>query len=434
MKKIMTLAVVAATLAACSNDEGMAVDTRDPNVIYMTAGVDATAVMTRTLNGFPNQTVDGNAKIAVVARYIENEDLATDWTSPYIDNEMATVSDKPSGGYSFTWQTDQYWPVGGNKLQFIAYSPIVSESNNCIATNDDKKSLTITLPGTDNTQMPDIIVANRTDESNNEDKKIIGFKENTPKGDGSVSEGEQNPVEINMQFRHILSQLDVKVQGSNINTTNEAVVSKVKVIVVSTATKKTFDMKEDLTPATTAGFTDESGTVSTYTYTGSWSLNSGTHTVNGSRCIYLFPETESAVTVRIYVKDASTLAGETQLPDVVLSSANGGVLKKGKKTTLTVTIESTDITLTVECQPGKIKATTTLPFNNSLYPPTPTQYETNPYTLPASSRRHPPDGGLPGRLADRARCKPHTRPYGTHRTEWECTYRNNSQWCGDTGG
>lgn len=343
----MTLAVVAATLAACSNDEGMTVDTRDPNVIYMTAGVDATAVMTRALNNFPNQTADGNAKIAVVARYIENEDLATDWTSPYIDNETATVSDKPSGGYSFTWQADQYWPVGGNKLQFIAYSPIVSESNSCIATNDDKKSLTITLPGTDNTKMPDIIVANRTDESNSEDKKIIGFKENTPKGDGSVNKGAQNPVEINMQFRHILSQLDVKVQGSKINTTNKAVVSKVKVIVANTATKKTFDMEADLTPATPTGFTDGSGTESTYTYTGSWSLNSGTHTVNGSRCIYLFPETESAVTVRIYVKDASALADETQLPDVVLGSVtSGGYLKKGKKTTLTVTIEGTDITLT----------------------------------------------------------------------------------------
>lgn len=348
MKKIMTLAVVAATLAACSNDEGMTVDTRDPNVIYMTAGVDATAVMTRTLNGFPNQQGE-NAKIAVVARYIENEDLATDWTSPYIDNKMATVSDKAGGsGYSFTWQADQYWPVGGNKLQFIAYSPIVDESNSCIATNSDKKSLTITLPETDNTKMPDIIVANRTDESNNEDKRIIGFKENTTKGDGSgsVNKGEQNPVEINMQFRHILSQLDVKVQGSKINTTNEAVVSKVKVIVANTATKKTFDMEADLTPATTEGFTNENGTASTYTYTGSWSLNSGTHTVNGSRCIYLFPETESAVTVRIYVKDASALADETQLPDVVLSSANGGVLKKGKKTTLTVTIEGTKITLT----------------------------------------------------------------------------------------
>lgn len=347
MKKIMTLAVVAATLAACSNDEGMAVDTRDPNVIYMTAGVDATAVMTRALNNFPNQTADGNAKIAVVARYIENEDLATDWTSPYIDNKMATVSDKAGGGYSFTWQADQYWPVGGNKLQFIAYSPIVDESNSCIATNSDKKSLTITLPETDNTKMPDIIVANRTDESNNEDKRIIGFKENTTKGDGSVNEGAQNPVEINMQFRHILSQLDVNVQGNKINTTNKAVVSKVEVIVASAATKKTFDMEEDLTPATTAGFTDGSGTESTYTYTGSWSLNSGTHTVNGSRCIYLFPETESAVTVRIYVKDASTLSGETQLPDVVLGSvASGGHLKKGKKTTLTVTIEGTKITLT----------------------------------------------------------------------------------------
>ncbi|RGN33769.1 hypothetical protein DXB65_14880 [Bacteroides oleiciplenus] len=312
MKKIMILAAVAATLAACNNDEDAFVDNRDPNVIYMTAGVDATAVMTRTLNGFPNQDME-SAKIAVVARYTENENLATDWTAPYIDNQPATVSDK-DGGYSFTWITAQYWPVGGNKLQFIAYSPIVDESNGCIATNVDKKSLTITLPATDNTQMPDIIVANRTDESNDEGKKIIGYKENTSAGDG-VNEGAQNPVTINMQFRHILSQLDVKVKGNKVNATNEAVVSKVEVIVAAAATKKTFDMEKDLTPAIEAGFTAESGAESKYTYTGSWSLNSGTHTVN-SRCIYLFPETERSVTVRIYVKDASTLTSETQLPDV----------------------------------------------------------------------------------------------------------------------
>nr|WP_320947256.1 fimbrillin family protein [Bacteroides intestinalis] len=346
MKKIMILATVAAALAACNNEEDAFVDNRDPNVIYMTAGVDASAAMTRTLSNFPNQTVDG-AKIAVVARYYDNTDLATNWEDPYIDNEPASVSDNGNGGYSFTWTKDQYWPVGGNKLQFIAYSPIVNESNSCIVTNADKKSLTITLPATDNTQMPDIIVANRTNESNEEDKKIIGYKANTSTGDGNVNEGAQNPVTIDMQFRHILSQLDVIVKGSKVNATNEAVVSKVEVIVADNATKKTFDMEADLTPATSVGFTNETGTASTYTYTGAWSLNSGAHTVNGSRCIYLFPETESSVTVRIYVKDASTLSCETQLPDVVLGSVtNGGYLKKGKKTTLTVTIEGTDVVLT----------------------------------------------------------------------------------------
>lgn len=343
----MVLAAVAATLAACNNDEMP--EYRDPNVIYMTAGVDAVATTTRSaVADFPNQN-DGSAKIAVVARYIENDGLATDWSSPYIDHQPATVGgiDK-ADGYNFTWTTQQYWPVGGNKLQFIAYSPIISDSNSTMAINaSEKEKLDITLPA-DNTQMPDIIVANK----NAEGSDITGFKKNTD-ADGNVVAGAQDPVTINFQLKHILSQLDVKVKGSNTNTTNAAKVSKVQVIVGKAHVKKIFDMKADLTPASNAGWTagaEADGDI-TYEYTNSnsgWDLTTSEITANGTRPILLFPDTQASITIRIFVKD-SDAANETQLQDIVLSSAtalgNNASLTTGKKTTLTVTIKGKEIVL-----------------------------------------------------------------------------------------
>lgn len=348
MKKIMILAAVAATLAACNSDEMP--EYRDPNVIYMTAGVDAVATTTRSaVTDFPNQS-GGNAKIAVVARYIENEGLATDWSNPYIDHKPAKVGgiDGPDTGYNFTWETQQYWPVGGNKLQFIAYSPVIGDSKGTMSINDtENEKLDITLPATD-TDMPDIIVANK----NAEGTDITGFKKNTDE-DGNVVDGAQDPVTINFQLKHILSQLDVKVKGDNINGTNTAVVSKVQVIVAKAHVKKTFDMTADLTPASNAGWTagaEASGDL-TYEYTNNssgWNLTTNEITANGSRPILLFPDTQASITVRIFVKDSGTVT-ETQLKDIVLSSASGSgsnaSLVTGKKTTLTVTIAGTDVVL-----------------------------------------------------------------------------------------
>lgn len=62
MKKIMILATVAAALAACNNEEDAFVDNRDPNVIYMTAGVDAVAVTRAEVATFPNAS-GGSAKL-----------------------------------------------------------------------------------------------------------------------------------------------------------------------------------------------------------------------------------------------------------------------------------------------------------------------------------------------------------------------------------
>lgn len=345
MKKIMILAAVAATLAACNSDEMP--EYKDPNVIYMTAGVDAVATTTRSaVTDFPNQS-GGSAKIAVVARYIENDGLATNWNNPYIDHQPATVGGiDDADGYNFTWETQQYWPVGGNKLQFIAYSPIADNSTMTVNTTDNEK-LDISLPAKD-TDMPDIIVANK----NAEGSDITGFKKNTDE-DGNIIDGAQNPVTINFQLKHILSQLDVKVKGSNINGTNAAVVSKVQVIVAKAHIKKTFDMKADLAPASNAGWTagTEASDDLTYEYTNNssgWNLTTSEITANGSRPILLFPNTQASITVRIFVKDSGAVT-ETQLKDIILSNASGigsnASLVTGKKTTLTVTIAGTDVVL-----------------------------------------------------------------------------------------
>ena len=230
MKKIMILATVAATLAACNNEEDAFVDNRDPNVIYMTAGVDAVAVTRAAVASFPNVS-GGNAKIAVVARYT-NTALATDWRSPYINHVSANVAEGSDSNFAFNWEVGgtQYWPVSGEELQFLAYSPI--DNSGTVTKNATANKINISLAAT-HTDIPDVIVANKTSKGND----IKGKKENTgdPNGPGT---GAQTPVTVDFQFKHILSQLDVVVKGKNSN--NKAVIDKVEVIVDKAQVKKSL--------------------------------------------------------------------------------------------------------------------------------------------------------------------------------------------------
>ncbi len=338
MKKIMILATVAATLAACNNEEDAFVDNRDPNVIYMTAGVDAVAVTRAEAATFPNAS-SGTPKIAVVARYT-NTKLATDWSSPYIDHVSANVANGSGSNFAFNWEASdtQYWPVSGEELRFLAYSPI-DNSSTVIKNPDTANKINISLAAT-HTDMPDVIVANKT--SQNED--ITGKKENTGDQNGPGT-GAQKPVTVDFQFKHILSQLDVVVKGKNSN--NKAVIDKVEVIVDKAQVKKIFDMTVDLT-ANAAGWdtNGDAGGDLTYTYTSLGNLSTGGTTINGDTPILLFPDTQNNIKVKVWVKDDSSAAVE--LPTVTLSDATTGgggnaTLQTGKKTTLTITVNGVEI-------------------------------------------------------------------------------------------
>ena len=337
MKKIMILATVAATLAACNNEEDAFVDNRDPNVIYMTAGVDAVAVTRAAVASFPNVS-GGNAKIAVVARYT-NTALATDWSSPYINHVSANVAEGSDSNFAFNWEVGgtQYWPVSGEELQFLAYRPI--DNSGTVTKNATANKINISLAAT-HTDIPDVIVANKTSKGND----IKGKKENTgdPNGPGT---GAQTPVTVDFQFKHILSQLDVVVKGKNSN--NKAVIDKVEVIVDKAQVKKIFDMTVDLT-ANAAGWdtNGDAGGDLTYTYTSLGNLSTGGTTINGDTPILLFPDTQNNIKVKVWVKDDSSAAVE--LPTVTLSDATTGgggnaTLQTGKKTTLTITVNGVEI-------------------------------------------------------------------------------------------
>lgn len=336
MKKIIILAAVAATLAACNNDENAFVDNRDPNVIYMTAGVDAVVVTRAAVTSFPNGA-NGSAKIAVVARYT-NTDLATDWNSPYVNHVSANVAE--GSDFTFNWETGstQYWPVSGEELQFLAYSPIANSST--VTKNAIANKLDISLAAT-HTDMPDVIVANKTPGNT----AIKGQKVNTGGSDGPTA-GTQNPVTVGFQFKHILSQLDVVVKGANSNS--NTVIDKVEVIVDKAQVKKTFDMTSDLT-ANAAGWQaggDATGDL-TYTYNSLGGLSTGGTTINSTTPILLFPGTQSGIKVKVWVKDNGATSA-VELPTVTLSDAKttGGTnatLQTGKKTTLTITVNGVQI-------------------------------------------------------------------------------------------
>ncbi|WP_081743711.1 fimbrillin family protein [Bacteroides timonensis] len=243
---------------------------------------------------------------------------------------MADFVYRPRAGggkdsYAFTWTTAQYWPVGGEELQFMAYSPVantVTVKKNAT----DKKQLDISLSdaAAGHTAMADVIVS--TKDAADSGKDIKGHKE----------ESAQTPTSINFHFTHILSQLAVQVKGLHSNA--DAYITKVE--VKATHIAKTYD----LTTSGWSGNADESGITYTYNNGGNgWQLSTtAATTVNGETPILLFPGTQASTVATVYVKDGAA-GQETKLPAVTLSDVNSASLETGQKTTLVITVEGVSI-------------------------------------------------------------------------------------------
>ena len=370
MKKILFLAAVTVTLVACNNDdETLKVDNRDPNVIWLTAGVDASAVVTRAaVNTFPNATESG-ATIAVVARYTKNgvgesAQEYDNWDNLHVDHVPADVQDGAvtEGGsevaaFKFAWPASaiQYWPTAGRELQFLAYSPVadgtIIKAKLPVAVETEGKvdnaKIDITLPKEYN-KMPDIIVA-----SHNKDGELIkGYKK--PLSESTSGESEQSVEEVNFQFKHILSQLVLKVKSAG---DDGATLKKAEILIGENSVNGIFDMTADMEgvspsvnaqgwstgKAATGGYTYE------YTELGYFSQENGNTITVTENPLLLIPDTQKEIKVRLTLSDADGGNEDVQdvvcLSDAVLGSSDThAALVMGKTTTLTITISRKAIT------------------------------------------------------------------------------------------
>lgn len=315
----MILAAVAATLAACSNEEGMTIENRDPDVIYLSGGVDAVST-TRVVNYASEFPYDD---ISVVARLTENTES---WEDLYIDHQTANVTDKTGNFMSLKWPDEQtqHWPKQHKELQFLAYSPI----SNAAMTKLTQNKMDIQLSA----DIPDILVANKEEAEGSED--IKGKK---PERDGEI-------CEVRFAFKHILSQLIISVKGNSEQTT----IKQLKITIDKSQLNKTFDLTADLTgtlvqkmvPGWSAGTEAGEDLVYTFDY-------SNQDLQLELAPILLFPGIEKYVKIDITIQEKGHEA--IQMPTVTLSDAKTdedkgfGLLATGKSTRVAITIADLQI-------------------------------------------------------------------------------------------
>lgn len=171
-KKLLILAVAGLALASCSNDETVAVNQSGPEAISFRPNVNgvtrATAKTTWSTGDVLNVFAEYKVGSADATKYFQ-----TDFTKTVDGN--------------FTSEAKYYWPVmTGNKMTFSAFYGVTQS--------------TTTAGSIASAFTPNAAATSQTD-------ILFGRKE--------VSESPERPVVIN--FRHMLSQIDVKVKNTNSN-------------------------------------------------------------------------------------------------------------------------------------------------------------------------------------------------------------------------
>lgn len=292
-------------LAACNNESNMPEPSLGPVRISMSADV-SNVIGRADVTSFPN-AVSGAAQVAVVARKTD----AAIWTDPYIDNAIANVGASASG-YSLAWADghDQFWPANGDELTFIAYSPVSAKSS----------VTTLDVSLTDET--PDVIVALTKDGIN----PVTGKKPSTS----------QAPSGINFFFKHILSQLQVKVKDNNPDMN----VTRVDIVVASGECVKVYDMPNS---TWTQGSAPAENKI--YRYSKMMGFGNSALEVVNPDPVLLFPGTQSSVTIELYAGD--DLIASKRLDEFKDSEQVAASLVEGKKTTLIITLaDNSQMTMT----------------------------------------------------------------------------------------
>lgn len=197
-KNLLFAALAASVMVSCSNDD--IVDVNHGEGIAFRASLDraltrANATNLKNLNAF-NVTAIGNGQ-------------------NYFSNMGVTSQDE---GQNWVTASTYYWP--SYKLSFFAYAP--QEPGGTVSIDNSGKKITGFSPSQKVSEQKDLVVSyNEGDKKNNEDKGVA------------------------MNFKHALSQIEVKAKCSN----DKIKIEVLGVKMVNAAAKADFTFPEDETLA-----------------------------------------------------------------------------------------------------------------------------------------------------------------------------------------
>lgn len=304
-KNVLFVVFTAAVLLFNACNSGSKMPSPAFNDVLINLSADVKDVVQRAAAAdFPNAAA-GAAQVAVIAR----KSAAPDWSELYINHKFADVG-SAAAGYSLSWATgnEQYWPSNGDGLTFAAYSPV--------AAGGAGLSLDVAL----GSATPDVIVATTKD----------GITPITGRKDGAS----QSPPSVNFHFKHILSQLQVKIN----NATDDLDVTKVEIAVAVDECVKSYEITSGVwTPGTAPA------EVRTYSYSKAAGYGGGTAEVVNSVPVLLFPGTQASVTIKLYAGQNEELFAGKTVDEFKDSGQVAASLVAGMKTILTLKIAGTEI-------------------------------------------------------------------------------------------
>lgn len=316
IKIYLTFIVCSMLLPGCSDDDdkvpvNKGKENRQAIQLVSSSGVNESTVGLRSavtnLIGADNIGVIG-------ALYTEGFPIV--WTSyPDLNNVKAHAVGVNGGVYSFDWETQKYWPFDGTELVFRAYYPYTSNAvGSHVNISSDHESLSLSLPVSDPTTMPDVMVA-----SGNMDADDRPLDKHTV--NGLVNLGE---------FRHVLSQLTVEVVRKD-NTVDPAI--QVFDLIVSTVSSSGNLSLDD------AQLSVADGNAATYRF-----INTPTPLTSipaSGYTAFFFPGTQDNVFITIVVGTPITNITRSY-PISAFINVNGGeqdiVLERAKRTTVRIEV------------------------------------------------------------------------------------------------
>ncbi len=291
MNRLLTLAAVAMTLAACNSE----ID--DLNVeIRLKSGLDVQQTDTRAATTIQSDKFDSNEKIDV---YISENTTGTATTTYGTNGQPLVYTTGENGAMSTT--TQQYFPTSGNGVNIYAVYP----SGTSIASGN-----TFTI---------------KEDQSTDANYKASDLMYGAPKGNATVAR-QKSAVSIN--FKHLLSKVTVVLKSGNGSPSLDGAVVKLKSVKPSTT----------LTASISGGSVSEaSGNTKDITV-----MTAATNALSGSAVIV--PQTLSTGFIEVTLKNGGVLTstglknGGSDLTNVVLEA--------GKAYTYTITVNLTGLSVT----------------------------------------------------------------------------------------
>lgn len=292
MNRLLTLAAVAMTLAACNSE----ID--DLNVeIRLKSGLDVQQTDTRAAADIQSTQFDSGEKIDV---YISENTTGTATTTYGTDGQPLVYTTTDALGNMST-TTQQYFPTSGNGVNIYAVYP-----------SGKKSGETFTI---------------ETDQSDDAKYKASDLMYGAPKSNATVAR-QKSAVSIN--FKHLLSKVTVVLKSGAGSPSLDGAVVKLKGVKLSTT----------LAASISGGSVSEASDAQTKDIT---VMKATTNALSGSAVIV--PQTLSTSFIEVTLKNGGVLTS-TGLKTSGSTDLNEVKLETGKAYTYTITVNLTGLDVT----------------------------------------------------------------------------------------